>query len=126
MNFGQTSYGAKGAGARITLPFPNALFESLCKQHNLDPGSGIELNAAASIFRSVLQQWQEGSISTEDLSSISNFMLGKIGWENDLSDKLEYASEMSYYIRAASDEQSGIVLSKFIKTLTTWLKESTE
>jgi len=121
MNYGHVSYTSHDDHTEIHLLFPTDLFERLCVVHNVQLDVLTEASVQT-LFVDVLGKWQHGAVSTEDLSSIANFLWTKIDKQTELASRLIDAAELSYYIRHAKDERTSATLSQFVARLASFYK----
>jgi hypothetical protein len=116
MNFGQTEYTEHDTGKKIALPFPAALLTKLASEYSMDAGH-LTISDISKLFPILVGRWLDGSVQTEELSSIANFFIGVTKYENDeLTKVLVAASELSYYIRH-TDPNRGEPLHGFVTDL---------
>jgi hypothetical protein len=113
MDFGSTQYIDHEDGEEINLIFPSELLTDTAKQLNFTTDS-LTIDKVRKLLVIFIGNWLQGSVSTEDLSSISNYFLAVTKYEDgELSAVLMDASELSYYVRHTNHE-SGEPLHGFV------------
>jgi hypothetical protein len=113
MDFGDTQYIDHKNGNGINLIFPGELLTDAAEQLGLNVRN-LTVDNVKKLFTTLTGKWLAGSITTEDLSSIANYFLSVIKYEDEeLSGRLMDASELSYYIRHTNHE-SGEPLHGFV------------
>ena len=123
MDFGQTEYTEQDMGKQITLPFPTELLTKLITASDMD-AEHLTVSNVAELFPVLVGRWIDGSVQTEELSSIANFFIGVTKYENDeLTNALLAASELSYYIRH-TNSKSGEPLHGFVTELRSYFAKS--
>lgn len=116
MDFGNTRYIDHESGREINLIFPSKLLSNTANQLGFTTDS-LAIDEVKKLFVIFIGKWLNGSVSTEDLSSISNYFLGVTKYEDDeLSAVLMDASELSYYIRH-TNHASGEPLHGFVTSI---------
>ena len=123
MDFRQTEYTDQTSGKQIILPFPAGLLTEILTESNMDVEHLTLLNVAE-LFPILVGRWLDGSVQTEELSSIANFFISVTKYENNqLINVLLAASELSYYIRY-TNPQSSEPLHGFVVVLKAYYAES--
>lgn len=123
MDFGQTGYIDQDTGKRIALPFPTELLTRLISENDMD-AEHLTIADVSKLFPVLVGRWLDGGVQTEELSSISNFFIGVAKYENDeLTNALLSASELSYYIRH-TNSKSGEPLHGFVNDLREYYAKS--
>jgi hypothetical protein len=116
MDFGNTHYIEHESGKEINLAFPSELLTNTAQQLDFSISS-LTIDNVRELFIVFIGKWIEGSVSTEDLSSVSNYFLTVTKYKDEeLSAKLMDASELSYYIRHTNHE-SGEPLHGFVTSI---------
>ena len=125
MDFGQTEYTEHDTGKKIKLPFPTTLLSQLLSENGID-AENLSTSSITQLFPLIVGKWLDGSVQTEELSSIANFFLGVTKYENeDLTNVLLAASELSYYIRH-TNQKSGEPLHGFVTDLRAYYAKSNQ
>jgi hypothetical protein len=123
MDFGQTEYTDEATGEQITLAFPDKLLIELASSNGIDIEHLTTPNVE-NLLHILIGKWLDGSVQTEELSSIANFLLSIIKYEGEeLTNALLAASELSYYIRHTNSE-SGEPLHGFVADLKAYYAKS--
>lgn len=123
MNFKQTTYTSLDTGKRISLPFPTELLNKLIADNTM-VAEQLSITDVTKLFPILVGRWLDGGVQTEELSSVANFFIGITKYKNnELSNALLSASELSYYVRNTNSE-SGEPLHNFVAILRTYYANS--